>query len=91
MQKHEGFIKRFISGLLFPSLEVMGSTRGYISEPGAGVLRARARLAKERAATAARLKNAQPPQMTRQQLRAESHKDGYPHRAWRIWQARMGA
>ena len=41
------------------------------TDPGAGVMRAQARLAAERAATAERLKDAQPQRETRQQRRAK--------------------
>ena len=51
--------------------------------PGAGAKRARARLRAEREATARRLANAAPPKITRQQLRAMAHADGFLHRQWR--------
>lgn len=53
--------------------------------PGAGAQRARARLQAERAATAKRLANAAPPKVTRQQLRAECHRQYGSHGAFRLY------
>ena len=49
-----------------------GISYSHLAAPGAGVERAQLRLEAERQATAERLKDAPPPAVTRQQLRAQS-------------------
>lgn len=55
------------------------------TEPGAGVMRAQARLAAERAATAERMKDAKPQRETRQQRRARERMEAREEGRDRHW------